>query len=198
MRRFGALLAFILAAPLLGGCVYDPYTGAFVPCCNYYGNPYYRYPPSYYPYGYPPGPYMSQPQGPYMSQPQGQPGGYSGEPQPQGQPGGYPGEPQPGQPGAYPSQPPPGQPTPLSRPGAENHPPGGGGLTQRFAAANMTHDGRLTQGQAASGMPMVARNFAAIDVDHQGYVTLPEVRDFAMRQRAELRGQRQPDAQPDQ
>ena len=82
MRRMTALLA-LAAASLLPGCVYDPYTGTYLPCCSYYGYPYgYRYPPPYYyPYGYQPGPY-----GP-PSQYQ-QPGGY---PNPSMQPPGTPG-----------------------------------------------------------------------------------------------------------
>ena len=34
-------------------------------------------------------------------------------------------------------------------------------------------------------MPTVAQNFAEIDVDHKGYVTLPEIRMFATTHRAE-------------
>ncbi|HSZ93383.1 MAG TPA: hypothetical protein VK822_28875 [Acetobacteraceae bacterium] len=60
-----------------------------------------------------------------------------------------------GQPGAYPEQP--AQPPP--RPGAANY--------------------------LLPGMPMVTQNFAAIDLDRNGYVTLPEVRASAAQQRAE-------------
>ena len=65
MRWIPGLLALAAAASLLGGCVYDPYTGTYYPCCGYYGYsyyryPYYRYPPAY-PYGYPSAqPYMMQ------------------------------------------------------------------------------------------------------------------------------------------
>lgn len=140
MRRSAAIVALVGVAALLGGCVYDPYTGAYYPCCSYpYG--YYRSPPPYYP---PPG---------YS------PGQYSG--------------PAPGQ-----EAPPPG------RPGASAYPGGGGRFAQRFAAANVTHDGRLTRQQAEGGMPMVARNFDSIDIAHKGYVTLPEIRAFAQERRA--------------
>jgi hypothetical protein len=90
----------------------------------------------------------------------------------------------PGQPGAYP--PPGGQPGPV--PGAAAEPSGSSVLARRFGAANITHDGRLTRDQAATGMPLVAQNFDAIDIDRKGYVTLPEVRAFAVQRRAE-RGQ---------
>jgi len=158
MRR-RTILALAGVAAVLGGCVYDPYTGAYVPCCSYYGYPYgygygYGYPRSYYyrpaPYGYPQGPYSGPQQAPY-------------------------GAPPPAQPGAG------GPPPP---PGASAQPTNGGGLAQRFAAANLTHDGRLTRAQAAGAMPMVARNFDAIDLDHKGYVTLPEIRAFAAERRA--------------
>ena len=134
---------------MLGGCMYDPYTGGWVPCCNYgygYG---YGYPPPYYapgPYGYP----------------------YGGPP-PEGQ--------QPGAEQGYPTAP------------TSAAPANGGGLAQRFAAANVTHDGRLTREQAERGMPLVARNFDAIDMDQKGYVTLPEIRAFAAQRRAAGGGQ---------
>lgn len=38
MRQGTAILVLVGAAALLAGCVYDPYTGALVPCCNYYGS----------------------------------------------------------------------------------------------------------------------------------------------------------------
>ena len=141
-------LALIL---LLGGCVYDPYSQQWVPCCAYgYGYGYsYPYPPPYYgpgPYGYPYGPPGPQP-------------GY-GSAYPYGAPG-----PQQGYPGA-----------------AASASPADGGLAQQFAAANVTHDGELTREQAERGMPMVARDFDAIDIDHKGYVTLPEIRAFAAQQ----------------
>ena len=58
-------------------------------------------------------------------------------------------------------------------------------LRDRFAAANTTHDGRLTQAQAGSaGLRMVAKNFEAIDTDHKGYVTIDQVRDYSRARRA--------------
>jgi len=83
--------------------------------------------------------------------------------------------------GPYQSQPLP----PPPGPGASAQPRrGGGGLAQRFAMANVTHDGRLTRQQAQGAMPMVARNFDSIDIEHKGYVTLPEIRAFASERRA--------------
>jgi hypothetical protein len=188
MRRLGAVVVLAGAAALLSGCVYDPYTGSYYPCCSYYGNPYYRYPPAYYPppQGYPQGYPSGQPQGYPSGQPQGYP---SGQPQgyPPGQSQGYPsGQPQgyvPGQEqGSYQAQP---LSPPPPQPGASAYPQGGGGgLVQRFATANVTHDGRLTREQAGSGMPMVARNFDTIDIEHKGYITLPEIRAFAAERRA--------------
>jgi len=54
---------------------------------------------------------------------------------------------------------------------------GRGNLRTRFATANVTQDGRLTRQQAATaGWRAVAKNFDMIDVQHKGYVTVPEIR----------------------
>lgn len=158
MSRRGAMAALIGGTVTLAGCVWDPYTQQYVPCCNYYGYPY-RYPPSYY----------YRPAGP---------------PPP---PAGAPAQPPPGG-----NAPPPAQPPPSYGPPASYPPPGayprqgaapGGALARRFDAANTTHDGRLTFQQAQTGMPAVARSFAAIDTEQKGYVTLPEIRQFLVQQR---------------
>ncbi len=195
MQRIIAVFALAIAGTLLAGCVYNPYTGTYAPCCGYYGNPYYRYPGTYSPYGYPPS-YGAPPAG-YQGQPggyQGQPGAYQGQPGAyQGQPGAYQGQSgaYQGQAGAYQ-----GQPGTDQAPAADYQTPGtypgparptssvspNGALAQRFAAANVTHDGRLTRDQAQQGMPRIAENFDAIDVDQKGYVTLPEIRTFIRRQ----------------
>jgi hypothetical protein len=177
MQRIAAVFALVVAGTLLAGCVYNPYTGTYMPCCGYYGysgyygNPYYRYPGPYSPYGYPPsyGAPAGQP-GMYQGHPgtdQGPPGGYQGQGGYQGAPGGY------QAPGAYAVPP---------RPSSSAAP--GGGMAQRFEAANVTHDGRLTREQAQQGMPRIAENFDAIDVDQRGYVTLSEIRTFFQRQHA--------------
>jgi hypothetical protein len=52
-------------------------------------------------------------------------------------------------------------------------------LADRFAAANITHDGRLTLDQAqAAGWKMVVRHFQDIDHDRKGYVTIQDVKEF--------------------
>src|SRR4051812_48239926 len=52
-------------------------------------------------------------------------------------------------------------------------------LAERFDAANTTHDGKLTLSQARAGrLNAVARDFAQIDKDKRGYVTIDEIRAF--------------------
>ena len=53
-------------------------------------------------------------------------------------------------------------------------------LQQRFDAANSTHDGHLTKDQAAAAnWPYVTNNFATIDKDRKGYVTVQDIHAFA-------------------
>ncbi|QGZ63249.1 EF-hand domain-containing protein [Paraburkholderia acidisoli] len=59
-------------------------------------------------------------------------------------------------------------------------------VQSRFAAANTTHDGKLTRDQAQAGMPRVAQHFDEIDTQHAGFVTLAQIEDF-MRTRAAAR-----------
>ena len=180
--RLRTILALAGVAALLGGCVYDPYTGTYVPCCNYYGYPYgYAYPRPYYrpaPYAYPQGGYPQggYPQGGYPQGGYPQGGGYPQAPYGGPQQGPY-GAPPPGQPGA-------GRPRHRRRPGPRRTPRVTAGWRNASPPPTCTHDGRLTRGQAATGMPMVARNFDTIDVDHKGFVTLPEIRDVAAERRA--------------
>jgi hypothetical protein len=54
---------------------------------------------------------------------------------------------------------------------------------QRFAQANLAHDGHLTA-QEASGYPAVARHFAEIDADKKGYVTEEDIANWHKLQRA--------------
>jgi hypothetical protein len=56
-------------------------------------------------------------------------------------------------------------------------------LQERFAAANTTHDGKLTKEQAAASMPRVAQHFDEIDAQKVGYVTLPQIEQFVATQR---------------
>src|SRR4051812_4276304 len=49
-------------------------------------------------------------------------------------------------------------------------------LAERFDAANTTHDGKLTLSQARAGrLNAVARDFAQIDKEKRGYVTIDEI-----------------------
>ena len=57
-------------------------------------------------------------------------------------------------------------------------------LQNRFEAANVTHDGKLTQAQAATGMPTVAKNFDLIDTSHRGFVTIDDIRSYNRAKRA--------------
>jgi hypothetical protein len=60
---------------------------------------------------------------------------------------------------------------------------------ERFQAANTTGDGRLTLAQAQAGhLPMIVRNFDAIDVQHKGYVTLEDIRAYRQQMRAMREG----------
>ena len=82
-----------------------------------------------------------------------------------------------------------GPPAVTTTPGAAPHAPRRPRQTlqQRFDLANATHDGHLTLAQAQGKMPMVARNYDAIDTAHKGYVTVDEVRAFARARRAARR-----------
>ena len=60
---------------------------------------------------------------------------------------------------------------------------------QRFAQANMTHDGHLTLEQAKGGYAAVARHFPEIDLAKKGFVTEDDIRAWHKAQRAARRGQ---------
>lgn len=77
-----------------------------------------------------------------------------------------------------PSQPAPAQPAPKSN-----------RLAKRFAAANTTHDGRLTLDQAKSAKwRQVVKRFGKIDADSKGYVTEQEIRTAAAQARSAKTG----------
>ncbi len=64
-------------------------------------------------------------------------------------------------------------------------------LTERFEAANTSHDGKLTLDQAKAGrLRAVSRDFDKIDRDKRGYVTLDQVKAFQSEQRTERRAAR--------
>jgi hypothetical protein len=53
-------------------------------------------------------------------------------------------------------------------------------LQQRFDAANAAHDGHLTKDEAvAAKWPYVVNNFAAMDKDKKGFVTVADIRAYA-------------------
>jgi EF hand len=58
-------------------------------------------------------------------------------------------------------------------------------LADRFAAADVNHDGKLTLEEASGKMPMVARNFDKIDKTKRGYVTLDELQAYAQERAAQ-------------
>jgi hypothetical protein len=64
-------------------------------------------------------------------------------------------------------------------------------LADRFDAANTTHDGKLTLSQARAGhMNAVARDFAQIDKEKRGYVTMDDIRAFQKERRDAKRAAR--------
>jgi hypothetical protein len=66
-------------------------------------------------------------------------------------------------------------------------------MRDRFMAANVTRDGRLTAEQArAGGMMAVFRHFAEIDRDQKGYVTLEDIRLWHQAMHAQKMGQAGP------
>jgi hypothetical protein len=61
------------------------------------------------------------------------------------------------------------------------------GINTRFTNADRDRNGLLTQSEASNGMPMVAKNFSAIDFDSRGAVSVQQVRAYlaqTMRQAA--------------
>lgn len=58
---------------------------------------------------------------------------------------------------------------------------------QRFAAANLSHNGHLTLEEAQGGYPDVARHFKDIDVDQKGYVTEDNIRAWRVMRKAARR-----------
>jgi hypothetical protein len=51
-------------------------------------------------------------------------------------------------------------------------------MDQRFQAANVTHDGHLTEEQAQAGYKSIARHFASIDKDKKGYITEGDIHAY--------------------
>jgi hypothetical protein len=55
---------------------------------------------------------------------------------------------------------------------------------QRYAAANVAHDGHLTLAEARTGYGLVAKHFGDIDNEHKGYVTQNDIRAWHIMRRA--------------
>ncbi len=51
-------------------------------------------------------------------------------------------------------------------------------LGEKFRAADVNHDGKLTLEEAKNGMPRVAKAFDKIDVEKKGYITLEQLQAF--------------------
>lgn len=58
-----------------------------------------------------------------------------------------------------------------------------GELQKRFAAADANGDGKLTRDEAKGKMPMVEKNFDAIDTAHTGAITLADIETYAIAQK---------------
>jgi Ca2+-binding EF-hand superfamily protein len=52
-------------------------------------------------------------------------------------------------------------------------------VDEKFAAADVNHDGKLTLEEAKAGMPRVAKNFDKIDADKKGYITADQIKAMA-------------------
>jgi hypothetical protein len=92
--------------------------------------------------------------------------------------------------GGQAQMPPPNQAPNQAPSGPPGMPPPRVPMAERFAAANTTHDGRLTQEQAqAAGLHGIARHFQEIDRDRKGYVTMEDIHEWRLAQRAQKMGQ---------
>ena len=69
-------------------------------------------------------------------------------------------------------------------------------MAQKFASANTTHDGHLTEDQAKSGYPAVGRHFAEIDATKKGYITEDDIRAWEKAERERRHEAQQPATTP--
>ena len=58
-----------------------------------------------------------------------------------------------------------------------------GELQKRFTAADANGDGKLTRDEAKGRMPMVEKNFDAIDTARTGAITLGDIESYAITQK---------------
>ena len=70
------------------------------------------------------------------------------------------------------------------------------GMDQKFTSANTTHDGHLTEDQAKTGYPTMARHFAAIDATKKGYITEDDIRAWEKAERERRHEAQQPATTP--
>jgi hypothetical protein len=69
-------------------------------------------------------------------------------------------------------------------------------MDQKFTSANTTHDGHLTEDQAKTGYPAMARHFAAIDATKKGYITEDDIRTWEKAERERRHEAQQPATTP--
>ena len=55
---------------------------------------------------------------------------------------------------------------------------------ERFAAADLNHDGSLSRDEVSQGMPRLAEHFDDIDTDHDGQLSKAEIVAYIKQRRA--------------
>ncbi|WP_424194038.1 calcium-binding protein [Ampullimonas aquatilis] len=62
-------------------------------------------------------------------------------------------------------------------------------MIKRFTKADANGDGMLTKDEANGNMPKVYKNFDVIDTEKKGYVTIEQIKSYAVQQLAVRRGE---------